>query len=69
MMMLCIDLDKVSEKDSRLRVPWSLAPKYGRLSILEPDSSKPLNTAPITKMPRLLALAVHAFMELSPAMW
>jgi hypothetical protein len=32
------------------------------------DSRKPSN-APITKMPRSLALAVHAFTELSPAMW
>jgi hypothetical protein len=67
MMMLCIDLDKVSEKDSRLRVPWSLAPKYDRRSWnwTAPNLLNP----PKTKTPRLFELVVHAFTELSPTMW
>jgi hypothetical protein len=57
MMILCIDLNKVSEKDSRLRVPCP----WRQSMIVYLDSCEPSNAPIVTKMPRLLALAVHAF--------
>jgi hypothetical protein len=67
MMMLCIDQIKVSEKDSRLRVPWSLAPKYDRLS----GQLQTFGCADYQAWQdaSVACIAVHAFMELWPAMW